>query len=254
MSKYVSLGLLVSALVLGSCTRKAVPTQSNAVVKTTDMAGARNLDFRYLSAKGKAQIKFQGNDQNANINLRMRKDSLIWVSVTLFGIEGVRARITPDSVLVVNKLQKEYYAGNFNYLSQQLNVPVNFAQLQALLLGDFVPAPTDVTPTITTEGDVKRVQYQQAALLIEQLVSQTPGKMQKLTVNDQQSKNNLTVSYSDFQPLAPTKQTFAHLTKLEVKPPQGATSSATINYRNVEVDKERLTFPFSVPSGYARKK
>ena len=45
------------------------------------------------------------NDFNAFI--RMRKDSVLWVSVNaLLGIEAFRVLITPDSVKVINKLDK----------------------------------------------------------------------------------------------------------------------------------------------------
>jgi hypothetical protein len=55
--------------------------------------------------------------------------------------------------------------------------------------------------------------------------------------------------------LWPTNQSIAHHTVLQVQQASGQNkSSATINYRNVDVDTERLDFPFSVPSGYVRKK
>ncbi|WP_133271582.1 DUF4292 domain-containing protein [Hymenobacter radiodurans] len=255
MSNRFLLLFLVATITLGSCARKAVPTKT-VIPPTSNAVRANNVEFRYLSAKGKAQIEQNGNKlPNANLTLRIRRDSVIWISVSVAGFEGVRASITQDSVRVLNKLQREYYVGDFAYLSRQLNVPVSFAQVQALLLGNYLPATNGTEPTITTEGAMQRIQYNQASLFIEQLIGMSLGKLQKLSVRDEASKNNLLVDYSDFRALTPTNQSFAHSTVLQVQQANGQNkSSAAINYRNVDVDTERLDFPFSVPSGYVRKK
>ena len=93
------------------------------------------------------QMELKGQKQTANMSLRIRRDSVIWLSGSLVGIEGVRALLTPDSVLVVMPLQREYFAGGYRFLSQTLGVPVTFLQLQAILLGDYYPAPTGTTPS-----------------------------------------------------------------------------------------------------------
>ena len=68
------------------------------------------ISFTTFSAK--IDVDYQGTDgkkYNVNANLRMYKDSVIWISVTgLFGIEGLRAYITKDSVKILNKLDKIY--------------------------------------------------------------------------------------------------------------------------------------------------
>ena len=252
-NRFLLLFLVITTL--GSCARKAIPAKT-VMPPATSAVRANNVEFQYLSAKGKAQIEQNGNKlPNANLTLRMRRDSVIWLSISVAGFEGVRASITRDSVRVMNKLQREYYSGDFAYLSRQLNVEVTFAQVQALLLGNYLPSSNGTEPTVTVEGNTQRVRYNQASILIEQLISMSLGKVQKLNVMDDTSKNNFTVDYSDFRALMPTNQNFAYNTVLQARQASGQTSaSAAINYRSVDVDKERLDFPFSVPSGYVRKK
>jgi hypothetical protein len=252
-NRFLLLFLVITTL--GSCARKAVPAKT-VIPPATSAVHANNVEFQYLSAKGKAQIEQNGNKlPNANLTLRMRRDSVIWISVSVAGFEGVRASITRDSVRIMNKLQREYYSGDFAYLSRQLNVTVTFEQVQALLLGNYLPSSNGAEPTVTLEGNTQRVRYNQASILIEQLISMSLGKVQKLNVLDDASKNNFTVDYSDFRALLPTNQNFAYNTVLQARQASGQTSaSAAINYRSVDVDKERLDFPFSVPSGYVRKK
>lgn len=252
MSNRHVLVLLSALLLLGSCTRNLLPGKKpTAVVPMPEAVRAANIDFRFLSAKGKAQF----GDQSGNINVRIRKDSVIWISASLIGIEGGRIYITRDSVQVLDKLHKEYYSGDFNYLSQRLNVPVNFDVIQALLLGNYLaPLSASVQPTVTTEGPMQRVNYEQAGSLVQQLINLEDGRIQQLQVQTPANQNKLTVDYSDFRALERNPQQFAHNTLVQVQQGQAAPTTVTLTYRSVDVDKERLQFPFSVPKGYARKK
>ena len=252
--------LLALGLLLGSCARKAVPTASTvgpgtSVPVAEPTVRATNTTFTFLNAKGKAQINLKGNKQGANLALRMRRDSIIWVSASLAGIEGVRAVLTRDSVRVINRLEKTYFSGGYDYLSKLLNVPVSFAQMQALLLGDYLPAPTGTTPTVATEeAGRQRVTYPLADVVIERLL-QSGGRVQQLRVSDAATKRNLTVDYTDFRPLEEqAAMPFAHATFIQAQQPEAGVATAAINYSKVNAGRERLAFPFSVPKGYKRQK
>jgi hypothetical protein len=250
-----------SLLVASGCARKATPTISKSkpgisVPVTESKVLATNTSFLFLNAKGKAQINLKGNKQSANLALRMRRDSIIWVSGSLVGIEGVRAVLTPDSVRVLNRLEKTYFSGGYDYLSKLLNVPVSFAQMQAILLGDYQPAPAGTTPKIVSEeGGHQRVSYPLADVLVERLLQAGTGRVQQLKVSDPASKRDLTVDYTDFQPLdGANGLPFAHSTLIQAQQPASGTVTAAINYTKVNVGRERLAFPFAVPKGYKRQK
>jgi len=253
--------LLALGLLMGSCARKATPTATTtgpgtSVAVAEPAVRATNSSFLYLNAKGKAQITMKGNKQGANISLRMRRDSIIWVTAGLLGVEGVRAVLTPDSVRVVNKLEKTYFTGGYDYLSKLLNVPVSFAQMQALLLGDYLPAPAGTTPTIATEeASRQRVSYPLAGVLVERLLQAGTGRVQQLKVSDAATQRNLTVDYSDFKSLEESGNLpFAHSVLIQAQQPSAGAATAAINYSKVNVGGERLSFPFAVPKGYKRQK
>jgi len=167
----------------------------------------------------------------------------------------VRAVLTRDSVRVLNRLEKTYFSGGYDYLSKLLNVPVSFAQMQALLLGDYVPAPKGTTPKISVEEpSQQRVSYPLADVLVERLL-QANGRVQQLKMSDEATKRNLTVDYSEFQPLEEQGGLqFAHATAIQAQQPSAGVVTATINYAKVNVGRERLAFPFAVPKGYKRQK
>jgi hypothetical protein len=62
----------------------------------------------YFSLKSKVDFNDGQTAMSFVANVRMRKDSLIWVSFTgPFGVEVIRAMIDRDSVKIWNKLSNE---------------------------------------------------------------------------------------------------------------------------------------------------
>lgn len=253
--------LLLAGLALASCHR-AVSTKSGSLTATTaepvkvaTPAGvkATNTSFQYLNGRGKVHFKAKNGEQSANFNLRLKRDSAIWLSGSLLGIEGVRALLTPDSVRVVDRLHKTYFAGDYAYLSQLLNVPVTYKQMQDILLGDYQAAPKGAVPVVKTEGDNQAVTYPVAPLILEQLVSTATGRLQQLKVSESAAQRSLTVAYSEFQ--QPTGASLPFAFTSHVVGQQGGTesTSATLSFQKVEVGSGHLDFPFSVPKGYAKQ-
>lgn len=252
---------MLAALALASCHRvpsssgKLGPGTSTAATPVLTPAGvkAANTSFQYLNGRGKVHFKRKDTDQSANFALRIKRDSAIWLSGSLLGIEGVRALLTPDSVRVVNRLQKTYFAGDYAYLSQLLNVPVTYRQMQDILLGDYQVAPKGALPVVKTEGDNQAVTYPQAPLILEQLVSTVTGRLQQLKVSESAAQRSLTVGYADFQKPTGTELPFAFTTNVLGQQGGAESTSATLNYQKVEVGSGHLNFPFSIPKGYAKQ-
>ena len=252
---------LTLGLVLGGCARKAVPVTSTTGPGTSTSTkmepalpsvNATNTTFPYLNAKGKAQITMKGEKQNVNLALRLRRDSIIWVSGSLIGVEGVRAVLTRDSVRVINRLDKTYFSGGYDYLSKLLSVPVSFAQMQAILLGDYLPAPDGTTPTVATEeAGRQRVSFLLAGVVVERLLQAGTGRVQQMRVSEEATKRNLTVDYTDFRPVEPQGDVpLAHALFIQAQQPAAGAVTAAINFTKVSAGRERLAFPFSIPKGY----
>ena len=261
MSKLLTMGVLALGLAAATgCQRKAVPTRSTGGPGTSTPINepgspavrAANTAFNTFSAKGKAQLMLKGNEQGANLNVRLRRDSILWVSGSLLGIEGVRAVLTPDSVRVINRLEKSYFVGGYDYLSRVLEVPVSFGQVQALLLGDYRPAPAGTLPTVAAEADGQRISYPQARLSVEHLLAAT-GRVQQLKLEEAATGRRLRVDYADFRDLpAAAGLPFAHDLNVQAEQPKARTTARLI-FSKVAVG-ERLEFPFSIPKGYSKMK
>jgi len=100
--------------------------------------GKNHIDFQTFSARVKVHYQgSDGKDYEFNAFIRIKKDSLIWVSVhAALGIEAFRMLITPDSVKILDKLKKIVRLRSVSYLQEAIHLPIDFGTLQDLLIGN----------------------------------------------------------------------------------------------------------------------
>ena len=87
-----------------------------------------------------AQRKDRNRRENTPVsaNLRIRKDSVIWLSISaLLGIEVARIQITPDSLKLMNRINKTYWTGDFEDVENTYGIPANYEQLEGVLVGQI---------------------------------------------------------------------------------------------------------------------
>jgi len=76
----------------------------------------QRLDAAWMTAKVRLKFSDNGSTTRASADIRMRKDSVIWMSVRKFGIEGARVMITTDSVYLINRLERQYLVRDFSFI------------------------------------------------------------------------------------------------------------------------------------------
>jgi hypothetical protein len=101
---------------------------------------ANRIEFNTFSAKIKVNYQVSdGRNYDFNAFVRVRKDSVIWVLINAaLGFEAFRVMITPDSVKVLNRIDKMLQLRSVNYLQEIAHIPVDFGILQDLLVGNPV--------------------------------------------------------------------------------------------------------------------
>lgn len=99
------------------------------------------FDFEWLGMKLSAELDGPEGSQSFKATVRMRRDSVIWISIApLMGVEMLRAIITPDSVKYVSKVpkNKHYFVGSIDELSEITKTDLRFEMIQGLLVGHAV--------------------------------------------------------------------------------------------------------------------
>ncbi|MBQ8957327.1 MAG: DUF4292 domain-containing protein [Bacteroidales bacterium] len=139
MSKQIAIALLALSLVAVSCA-----SRKKTVAPETPQS------FEWLTSN--MSIQAEGNGMSFNDlsgQMRMRKDSLIWLSVTAtMGVEVLRAKVSTDSVWVINRLEKTYLAEPLDSLALQLGVPFSLPWVQTLLLDNNQGLPPVENQTV----------------------------------------------------------------------------------------------------------
>ena len=114
------------------------------------VAPAQPQAFEWLTAN--LSIQAEGNGMEFNDlsgQLRMRHDSLIWLNVTAtMGVEVLRAKVSNDSVWIVNRLEKTYLAEPLDTVSAQLGMPLSLPLVQILLLDNNQGLPPVENQTV----------------------------------------------------------------------------------------------------------
>lgn len=94
-----------------------------------------------VDLNGKGATKISGT-------IRMKRDEVIQLSLTapFIGIEVARAEISPDGILVMDRLNKRYVQVSFAELKGLAKADLDFHSLQALFLNEiFLPGKTTLS-------------------------------------------------------------------------------------------------------------
>ncbi|GAB2565064.1 DUF4292 domain-containing protein [Spirosoma areae] len=219
-------------------------------------ANVAEIDFRYLTAKSKISFKSQQQDiDNANVNIRVRKDSLIWLAVSKLGIEAVRGLITRDSIFIIDKIHREYSVYDFPTLSKQFNFQMNFELLQALIVGNL-PLPKRPAQKIKNERDYLLLRQSEGKVLVENYIGENDRKLKKLMVTEQPTKNTLQLAYEDFTSLNNFLFPYTSLVTLDYKSQTDGQFYQTllrIKHTKVELVDKNPGYPFTIPANYTRR-
>ncbi|MBI2280912.1 MAG: DUF4292 domain-containing protein [Bacteroidetes bacterium] len=116
-------------------------------------------EFKFETLSTKADITFTDEKETSfKANLRIRKDSAIWMSITpALGIEMARVLITKDSVLFMDRIHNKYFVGDFAFINKTFDVDMDYSMLEALLVGNSMEFEKD--DKIRTSIDRKKDFY-----------------------------------------------------------------------------------------------
>ncbi len=111
---------------------------------------------QWLSVRGVARVEMPGMGAlDLNLFAVVRKDSLIYLHVSKFGIELGRALCTPEKVVVLIHPESAYWTGGYSLLRKKTGLPLDFDMVQDLLL----LTPKNVRTVIDSNGYLRKVQW-----------------------------------------------------------------------------------------------
>jgi hypothetical protein len=215
------------------------------------LSGMKAAEINFNTFSAKINVDYQGTDgkkYDVNANLRMYKDSCIWISITaIFGIEGLRAYITKDSVKILNKQDKVYTARSVAYLQEVTKLPLDLHSLQEILVGNPVFVDSNVI-SYSKAGDKISLlsvgDWFKGLLTLNNNYKIDNSKLDDVDINRSRTCN---LSYTDYE----NKKGLDFSTKRRITVAEKGKLDIKLDFKSYEFN-ETLSFPFSIPKNYKR--
>ncbi|WP_369999007.1 DUF4292 domain-containing protein [Winogradskyella sp.] len=215
---------------------------ANQVIKQHQKNDA---DFKTLSGKVKIDLIQGEKEQGHTFNLRIEKDKVIWLSAS-FGV--ARMMITPEKVRFYNKLENEYFDGDYKLLSDFVGVELDFNKVQNILLGQAIFNLRDEPHTVFVNENSYALQPKNQKVLLElfYLINPSHFKMDSLQLFQQLRKRILQVDYKSYQEI--DKQVLPKDIRI-IAVEDADEVSITMEFKSISLNEE-VRFPFNIPAGY----
>lgn len=204
-----------------------------------------NINFTTFSGKAKVDVASPGLSQSFSASIDVLKDSVIGLSLRLMGVEGVRVKITPDSIQIIDRLNQEYIPRNYAFIKDNFNIDIDFDELQQLIVGN--PVFYDTTALTAGESDDKYVLFSQNAVYKNTVYIDGDFNILRMFIAELMAERTLTLSYSNYDKIQ--GQHFAFNRNIQVDAKE--TLVADIEFSRAEFDQP-FGFTFTVNAKYKR--
>ncbi|HRO43186.1 MAG TPA: DUF4292 domain-containing protein [Flavipsychrobacter sp.] len=210
-------------------------------------------ESNFSTFHGKAKMQYEGKGQRHEFTtiFRVKKNEIIWASVTALGgiVQVARVFITPDSFKLINYLEKEVIIMPLSAASKVLPAPADFTTLQNLVLGQVLSTSGEATDALDL-GNIISLEVAD-----ENLVQQINYNKTDTTINTLQMRltfaggSSGVIRLSDYQMI--TGRKFPMNRNINVVN-SGEQHTLEMNFNKADFDQP-VDFPFSIPKSYKRK-
>lgn len=242
--------MLCTLLLLQSCNRKFLGFDFSP----KDELQIDSFEFEYFSSKAKFKYKSDNNKTKATANIRIKKDSIIWMNLTPgIGIQAARIKITKDSLIMIDNINKNILRYSFETLSAEFNFDINFDLIQSVIIGDL-PIAINSRDMVDKKANHFLMTQNRDALDIENTIGLKTRKLEKLTATSTRTQNTLDIKYGEFKLI--DEYAFPHKALILLKyfkDKENQSITIDIEHNRTQIEKKPLKFPFNIPKRYERK-
>jgi hypothetical protein len=213
------------------------------------LEGSKNAELDYLNLSIKGDGKFRNKKEKWTFAYKMSivKDSIIWCSITKFGIEWVRMQITPDSLLILDRSSKSVISTSYDWLQNKTGIQLGFNALEQIMLGN-VGYITDSLKADVKGNVAHRYLGRKDSTLIACIISGENFKITRMEAENQQKNQKSFITYANYikidEYLMP-----AYVLLNIIKPER---NQIELIHNRMERNIHNINLSFVVPDNYAR--
>jgi hypothetical protein len=252
MNNRLFLLLLAISSITVSCSKK-ITSPAVTVTPPKPALNIEEVDFEYMHGKARMILRDANKEREVKANIRVRKDSVIWMTFSVIGVQGGKALINKDSITIVSNVDKEYFVFDYAELSKRYNFDINYSVIQAAMLGNLI-MPRKEDDRIVPETSFFVLKQQANSISVDNYINAASMKLEKVELKESNSSNSLVVSYSNFQPIGTKLFPYNGTISLFYKALSGLLNTTIIfEYNKAEIGDKELKFPFNIPKRYERR-
>ncbi len=222
------------------------------IKRTMDNLKHNYIDFKTFSAKIKVDYQDnKGKQPDVTAIVRIIKDSAIWISLTasILNIEIYRVLIKRDSVILLNKQEKEVQYRSLDYLQEVTQIPFDYKTLENLLIGNPVFIDSNIVYYKKTDNQIL---FSMVGNYFKNLLTLSSDNYflthSKLDDVDITRSRTADLTYADYE----NKTGYNFSTYREITVSEKNKLDIRLNYKQYEFNKE-LSVSFNIPKNYIPK-
>lgn len=215
--------------------------------KNSTANSSKKLTYHTFDGKCAGIYNDAFNEQNFNAYFRIEKSKYIWISITgPLSIEGARILIMPDSVAVIDRLNKKFYSGSYLSFQNKYKIPLSFDEIQKTIVGDI---QNDIhLENCTNKDDYKECLSRNDLTINTYYLNPKNYTLEKMRVKDKYSIRELTINFAGYQIIS-GKQ-FSFNKNFEISNQQEMVK-LQLEFNKVVFDKP-LEYNFTIPESYEK--
>ncbi|MBZ0247721.1 MAG: DUF4292 domain-containing protein [Cyclobacteriaceae bacterium] len=250
MQKRAFILLLALPLLFQACSKKITPLTTGDLSKSLSI---QEIDFEYFHGKARLNYNDGKREREVKATIRVRKDSVIWMTFSVIGVQGGKALINHDSITIISTVEKEYYVFDYNELSKRYNFKVDYHVIQAAFLGNLI-LPRSDQDEVVRMATYDLLTQRNGSVLVKNYINATLSKIEKVELTEEDTKNSITLNYTNFQTVENRIFPYTGVINLFYKTPSGILNNViTFEYNKAEVGDRELRFPFNIPRKYDKR-
>ena len=249
----VNVTVIIPPIIADSTVVSIPNTQVKVAENEEDKVKIDEIDFKYLKAKAKVSFKSPKESQNVNVDIRMKKDSLIWMNISALGFSVASALFDKDVVKFYDKFHGEYNEYTYSAFAEKFNFNITYDILQSLIVGNR-PFKKNKS-RVVRENEYYLLKQEQDRVLIDNYIGENK-KLKKLLLTQEDTNNKLTLDFDNFTMLNQYLFPNSSLITVDYKSNEDQKMYQTvvnIKHTKVELLNTPLEFPFKVPEKLLKK-
>lgn len=241
---------IVFSVFASSCSKKVVTTTIDSPKNALHI---EEMDFSNFQGKARMILRDANKERDVKAHIKMRKDSVIWMTFNVIGIQGGKALINKDSITIVSTVDKEYFVFEYPELSQRFNIDINYELIQSAMLGNLL-FPRTEDEEVRQESSMFLLEQQAGNINVINYVNAASMKIEKVELKEGNSSNSLVINYSNFQPVENMVFPYNGTINLFYKTVSGLLNTTIIfEYNKAEVSSRDKIPSFNIPKRYVRR-